>query len=391
MSERIKTYQIESALARPTDTRNVGAPHLASFARRPALSLPKGGRSACAARLSCFLRQRTLAGLLCLFVVALSLASLGSTAAAQTPEDLLATGRVDRALEILNEQIRSSPTAEAYNLLCRADIELSSWDTGIAACEKAVSLAPGNALYHLWLGRIYGEKAERTNFLKATGLAGKVRTEFERSVQLSPNNWEARTDLAEFYLEAPAMFGGGKDKARAQADLLAPLDPAMAHWVLARLAQKNKDDVAAEREYWAAIDASQGGARAWVSLAGFYLHLNRLAEMDRALQTMETRPLDHPAALVDGASILMRTSQDDSLAIHLLRRYISSSSQVEEAPAFKAHYLLGELLEKQGDPAAAEEYRTALAMAHSYRPAQDRLKRLAHSRNSQDELESELH
>jgi len=33
---------------------------------------------------------------------------------------------------------------------------------------------------------------------------------------------------------------------------------------------------------------------------------------------------------------------------------------VEESPVFKANYLLGELLEKQGNrPAAAEEYRAA--------------------------------
>jgi hypothetical protein len=39
--------------------------------------------------------------------------------------------------------------------------------------------------------------------------------------------------------------------------------------------------------------------------------------------------------------------------------------------------MLGELLEKQGDrAAAAEEYRAALAMAHTFRQAQDGLKRV---------------
>jgi len=310
---------------------------------------------------------------------------------AQTPQELLAAGRVDQAIQTLNQQIHTSPNAEAYNLLCRGYFELGAWDAGIPPCEKAVVLAPENGLYHLWLGRIYGEKADHTNFIKAAGFAGKVHTEFERAVELSPNSWEARTDLAEFYVEAPGMFGGGKEKASAQAELLAPLNPAMSHWVLARLAEKNKDDAAAEREYRAAIEASHGGARAWLNLAGFYRHLNRYADMDHALQTMETRPLDHPAALVDGAGILIRTSEDSSLATRLLRRYVSSSSMEEEAPAFKAHYMLGELLEKQGDPAAAEEYRTALAMAHSFRPAQDGLKRIAHSHGSKVELESDLH
>jgi tetratricopeptide (TPR) repeat protein len=292
------------------------------------------------------------------------------------PEGLLAAGRVDQALELLERQVRTSPTAEAYNSLCRAHFELGAWDAGIPACEKAIALAPNNGLYHLWLGRIYGEKADHAGFLSAAGLAKKVRTEFERGVALAPNNWEARTDLAEFYLEAPGMVGGGKDKASAQAELLAPLNPAMAHWVKGRIAEKNKDVAAAEREYRAAIEASHSGARAWLNLAGFYRHVNRIQEMEQALRTLESSPLDHPGALVDGASILIRSGRDYSMAVRLLRRYFSSST-VEEAPVFKAHCLLGEVFEKQGDrTAAAEEYRVALSMAHTYRPAQEGLKRV---------------
>lgn len=310
-------------------------------------------------------------------VVGLLLLAFPLALTAQTPQELLAAGRVDQALQMLEQQIHTAPTAEAYNLLCRAHFELGAWDAGIPACEKATGLAPNSGLYHLWLGRIYGEKADRAGFLKAAGLAGKVRTEFERAVEYSPNSWEARTDLAEFYLEAPGIVGGGKDKALAQAELIAPLNPAMAHWVKARVAEKNKDTTAAEKEYRAAIDASQGGARAWLNLAGFYRHMNRLDEMEQALRTMESRPVDHPAALVDAAGMLLRTGREAPMAIRLLRRYIASSNTEEEAPVFKAHNLLGELLEKQGDrAAAADEYRTALAMAHTFRPALDGLKRV---------------
>jgi tetratricopeptide (TPR) repeat protein len=302
--------------------------------------------------------------------------SFSAILAAQSAQDLLSAGRADQAIQTLEQQIHTAPTAENYNLLCRANFELGAWDAGIPACEKAVALAPDNGLYHLWLGRIYGEKADRSSFLSAAGLAGKVRTEFQHAVELSPDNWEARTDLAEFYLEAPAIVGGGKDKARAQAALLAPLNPAMSHWVIARIAEKNKDNAVAEQEYRAAIDASHGGARAWVNLAGFYRHTNRLDDMQQALRSMESSPLDRPAALVDGAGLLLRSDRDYPMAIRLVRRYIALPNTVEEAPVFKAHVLLGELLEKQGDrPAAAEEYRAALAMAHSYRQAQEGLRR----------------
>lgn len=331
---------------------------------------------------------RLVPGLLTILVLSTVLAAQSPQSSPQTwpqasAQDLVTSGNVDQAMQTLDRQIQTAPTAEAYNLLCRAHFELGEWDAGISGCEKAVGLAPGNGLYHLWLGRIYGEKADHSSFLSAAGLAGKVRTEFEQAVELSPNSWEARTDLAEFYLEAPGIVGGSKDKARSQAEQLAALDPAMSHWVKARIAGREKDDATAEQEYRAAIEASHGGARAWLNLAGFYRHRNRLSDMEQALQMLETRPgdhppdhpPDHPAALADGASMLLRAGLDYPLATRLVRRYLAAST-VEEAPAFKAHCLLGELFEKQGERgAAAEEYRAAIAMAHSYRPALEGLKR----------------
>jgi tetratricopeptide (TPR) repeat protein len=320
-------------------------------------------------------RSKIFAPLARFFLGTLLWVPLLSFALSDSPADLLAAGRVDQALETLQRQIHSTPSGEAYNLLCRAHFELGAWDAGIASCEKAIALEPKNGLYHLWLGRIYGEKAEHAGFLSAAGLAKKVRSEFERAVQLMPDSWEARTDLAEFYLEAPGVVGGGKDKARNEAERLAPLDAGMAHWIKGRIAEKNKDTDAAEQEFHLAVQVTHGGARACLNLAGFYHHMNRLPEMDQALRKLEASPLDHPGALVDGAGILLRSGREYPMAVRLLHRYFSSP--VEEAPAFKAHVMLGEVFEKQGDrSAAAEEYRTAVAMAHTYRPAQEGWKRV---------------
>jgi tetratricopeptide (TPR) repeat protein len=314
-----------------------------------------------------------------LIVVALFVALLSRPAhAAPAAKELLAAGRVDEAITTLQKRIDQSTTdAESYNLLCRAYFMLEDWDRGVAACERARNLDPQKSLYHLWLGRAYGEKADRAGFLSAAGLAKKVRTAFERAVELDPASWEARTDLAEFYLEAPGIVGGGKDKARAQADAIAALNPAMAHWVVARIAEKNKDTASAEREYRAEIAASHSGARAWLDLAIFFRHTNRLDEMEQAIRTLESAPVDRPESFMDGASLLLRTGRDFPLAVRLLRRYLSSP--VEEGPAFKARVLLGQLLEKQGDRnSAAEQYRAALALAHTYARAQEDLKRVEH-------------
>jgi tetratricopeptide (TPR) repeat protein len=295
---------------------------------------------------------------------------------AVTPKELLADGRVDEAIQTLQEQIARTPAdAESHNLLCRASFILEEWDRGIPDCERARNLDPEKSLYELWLGRIYGEKASRTGFLSAAGMAKKVRVAFERAVELDPQSWEARTDLAEFYLEAPGIVGGGKEKARQQADAIMPLNPAMSHWIAARIAEKNKDSATAELEYRAAIAVSHSAVREWVDLAIFLRHAGRIDEMEQALRHLESGPVDRPESLMDGASLLLRTGRDPSLAVSLLRRYLSSP--VEEGPAFIAHDMLGQLLERQGDrEAAAEEYRTALALSHTYARARDDLERV---------------
>jgi Tfp pilus assembly protein PilF len=291
---------------------------------------------------------------------------------------LLAQGRVDDAITNLRGQISSSPNdPEAHNLLCRAYYTLGEWDSGISNCERAVSLEPGNSRYHLWLGRVYGEKADKANFMTAAGLAKKVHTEFETAVQLNPNNVDARTDLAEFYLEAPGIVGGGRDKAEAQAQTLAGIDPAKAHWVNARIDEKKKDLAGAEKEYRAAIESSHGSASAWLHLAQFYKHSGRLDQMDDAIRHVASAPLDQADVLVDAAHLLLDTNRDLPEATKLLRRYVSSASTVEQAPVFKAHYLLGTVLEKQGDKqGAAQEYRTSLTLARSFSVAQEALNRV---------------
>jgi len=312
-------------------------------------------------------------------VLSAVLTALLPAAAIASAKDLLASGQVDKAIPVLEKQISASNTdAESHNLLCRAYFMIGEWDSGIQSCERARDLDPQKSLYHLWLGRIYGEKADRAGVFAAAGLAKKVRSSFERAVELDPKNWEARTDLAEFYFEAPGIVGGSKDKARAQAEALMRLNPGMAHWVLGRIAEKNKDMDAAEHEYRAGIAATQSGIRAYFDYASFLRRANRLDDMVVALRQLESGPIDRPESLMDGASLLLRTEREYALAVRLLRRYFAYGP-VEEGPAFKAHNLLGQLLEKQGDRrAAADEYRAALALFHNYKPAAENLKRVEH-------------
>ncbi len=312
-------------------------------------------------------------------ILILALFSAAALAAAdESAPALLAAGRADDAITTLHSKINAYPNdAEAYNLLCRAHFSMGDWDRGISACEKAVALAPDNSRYHMWLGRIYGEKADGSNFFSAASLAGKVRTEFEAAVRLDPNNVDARSDLGEFYLEAPGIVGGGRDKAEAQAQALAALDPAKADYLKGRIAEKKKDLLTAEKEYRAAIEASHGSALTWFNLALFFRHQQRWNDMEEAIQHAVSAQVDRPEIIMESGEVLLRSGRNVPTAVQYLRRYLALNSKVEEAPAFKAHYLLGTALEKQGDKqGAAQEYRAALSLAKNFSRAQEALDRL---------------
>ena len=313
--------------------------------------------------------------------IILVLTALLTAALAQADESapaLLAAGRADDAILNLRSKIDSSPNdAQAHNLLCRVYFSMGDWDRGISACERAVALERNNSRYHLWLGRVYGEKADAANFLSAASLAGKVRNEFEAAVRLDPNNVEARSDLGEFYLEAPGIVGGGRDKAEAQARALAALDAAKADYLKGRIAEKKKDFATAEKEYRAAIEASHGSALTWFNLALFFRHQQRWNDMEDAINHAVSAQADRPEIIMESGEVLLRSGRNFPAAVQYLRRYLALNSKVEEAPAFKAHYLLGTALEKQGDKqGAAQEYRAALSLAKNFSRAQEALDRL---------------
>lgn len=300
------------------------------------------------------------------------------TQAAASPSEMLAAGRVDDVIASMQAKLEKSPSdAAAHNYLCRAYFSVEDWDNAISACEKAVSLDPGNSNYHLWLGRSYGEKADHVGPFSAASLARKLRKQLETAVQLNPANVDARVDLAEFYTEAPGILGGGDDKVRGQAEALAKLAPAKAHYVLGRLAEKQKDFAIAQKEYEAAIAASNGNAQDWLNLAVFCKHQSRWNDMEQAVQKVATAPAGKSDALLESADMLLRAGRNPALAAQLVRQYLASDSPSERFPFFQAHYVLGKALEKQGNTqGAAREYREALTLASNFPPAREALSRV---------------
>ena len=283
---------------------------------------------------------------------------------------LLQQGRVDEASVALRQTLSAQPgNAQAHQLLCRVYYAQEMADAAVHECELAANGDPANSSTQMWLGRAYGMKASHANAFTAFSFARKVRFAFERAVQLDPENIEAMNDLGEFYVDAPAIAGGGLDKARMLASRMQPRFASQAHRLLALIASADKDTATAESEFTKAALAARTPA-AWIDLGQFYQEQNQPGKSMTALQAGIAADRRKGASLVDAASILTAMDQSPQLAEKLLREYLSSSAKSDDAPAFKVHIQLGNLLALGGDTAGAQrEYAAAASLASSYAPA----------------------
>ena len=289
------------------------------------------------------------------------------------PMELLSLGRMNDAINVLITR----DDAESMHLLSRAYYATERWDDAMKYGERAVALRPDAAHYHLWLAREYGEKAANSNPVMAAAMAHKAKNEFERAVQLDPSSVEARLDLAQYYTEAPAIMGGGLDKAREQATQVARQNAAKAHLILARVAEKEKQLPEAEHQLRLAISEAKDPSEYWLELAEFYRLRGRPDDMQKAVQNAVSQPGIAADTYFDAANELFLGNRDFDGAISYLKKYLASGELVEGAPAFRAHYLLGQVYEKTGQaPAAVSEYQASLALASGFDRARKALSHL---------------
>src|SRR4051794_31945226 len=80
----------------------------------------------------------------------------------------------------------ASPGEQAFNAGKQA-LKDENNEKAAELFEKAVAAEPNNASYHYYLGQAYGSLAQEASLFGKASLAGKTKTEFEKTVQLDPN------------------------------------------------------------------------------------------------------------------------------------------------------------------------------------------------------------
>ncbi len=267
---------------------------------------------------------------------------------------LYQTGEYQKAVDLL-QAAPGGPGGDANLWLGKSYLRLRRWDDAIKAFGLAAKLTPDSGTPHLWLGRAYGEKASRASFLTAFGWARKAVAEFESAVKLSPADLDARFDLLEFYLQAPGIVGGGKDKAQAQAQAIAALSPRLGYTARARICQEDKKWDLGRAELVKATAEFPGDAGAFVDLAEFLIGRRDFAAAETNAARAVELDGDNANALLALAACRVELRQNLPAAEATLRR-LSAGPVNESGPAFEDIYFrLGQALLAQSKRAEARQ------------------------------------
>jgi tetratricopeptide (TPR) repeat protein len=251
----------------------------------------------------------------------------------------------------------------ALHCMGRVYVEMDKAGDAAGWFEKAIKANDKVSVHHLWLGNALGDQAQHANKLKLPFLARRVKSEFEKAVELDPTSIDGRHGMIQFYAQAPGVMGGSLDKAKEQAREIEKLNAMRGHVEMAQLLEnKDKDLVGAEREYTAAMTAAPDTVFGYNNLASFYRRQKKYAE---GIAVYERLLKARPDAVTTHLNIgynLALSGENLDRGEHEIKTWLADPPK--DAPAVNtgfAHYALGMIYERQSKKDAARaEYRSAL-------------------------------
>lgn len=264
---------------------------------------------------------------------------------------------------------QNSRDARAHFYLGRLELIDNNADAAADHLERAVNLADKVADYHYWYGAAVAQQASRASKVKMPFLARRTMGAVERAVAIDANHVDARDLLVDFYSMAPAVMGGGMDKAQAQARALAAIDPMRGHLARGRLAMAAKDGASVEREMNAAIALAPDSLRAYAALAGWFIRLKQWPQAFATLDRYVTRRPDDLHGQYQLGRVAALSGQQLARGEHALRAFIAKLPKSAASPAASMAWLrLGQVLQHQ---ARVAESRTAIEQAIKLDPRND--------------------
>ena len=267
---------------------------------------------------------------------------------------------------------------EAVYHLGRLAKRRGDWTAVAEFYEHCTRLAPTNALYWADLGEAYGKLAGKAGILRQLGLARKCRAALEKAVELEPENLEYRHGLLSYCEKAPAIAGGGRDKALAQAAEIAKRDPYAGALATGSIHARAENWAAAEIAFAGAAKLRPAATEPLAALGLLYAEQKRYADALVQFDQVLARDPDHLASLYQVGRVSALSGLNLAEGEAALRRYLAQPAHPSGQPTnAHAQLRLGDILARRGASAAAcAAYEEALRLEPGLKPAAEALAKL---------------
>jgi tetratricopeptide (TPR) repeat protein len=331
--------------------------------------------------------------------------------AAETADQLIKADHWKRARVLVEATLKQTPS-DAHTLTQMAMIRqrFGDLDGALKAAEQAIALDSKNAAAHLALADVFGDRAEKAGVFQQIGLSRSLRRELEAAIAADPNSVDAHYAMMQFLLKAPGMAGGDKKKAKEEVAIVAKLDPLRGLLAQAEYAQHEKQSdtdglfrqvhEAAAATYdlilphcsyltnqkrWeeaqkCAVDLVKRApdrVNGYSLLAIIQADQRQFKQLDAVIADAEKNVPDNLNPEFQAARILVGSGADDPRAERYLRKYLTQDPEGGSPRLSRAHWRLGQVLERQGrKQEAIVELEDANRMEPDFKPAASDLKRL---------------
>jgi tetratricopeptide (TPR) repeat protein len=272
-------------------------------------------------------------------------------------------------------QTSSKDYAGARYFLGRISFAKNDFEEAAEYFEEAIDANDKVADYYEWHGDALASIAQHANLFRQGILAPKMKSSWERSIELDPRKIEPRVSLIEYYMQAPGFMGGSEEKAEVMAREIMKLDAAKGHKALGSIYSKQDKSALAEAEFKKAAELN----REYVSALGSFYITKKM--FDKAFRLYDDELKNNPDD-VDAKYMIGRISAVSGQRLDAgeaaLREYLKHKPGKDQPSHAYANMRLAQILEKKGDKTMAHtHFVKAVQLDNSLKEANEGVERTA--------------
>jgi tetratricopeptide (TPR) repeat protein len=297
---------------------------------------------------------------------------------------LIDAGHLKRARAIVAVAYDTNPNSpQTLYLLSQVREAFGDLESALKLADRALALDTSKAEYHYQVAVVCGELARKANVLRQLSLARRTQKEAQAAAALNPNHVDTRSLLVTFYMEAPGIAGGDKQKARDMAAELTRIDPVEGALAELEIAQDEHDSAGmnvayqklqsypksyeaemalarhyasdqpqnvelAERYAKVALQIDSTRIDAYGALATLFAQKQRLSALDSLLSEAEKNVPDDLRAFYNAGNELFIKGTELPRAESYLRKYVNQEPEAGAPDSAAGYRLLNLIVAKLG-------------------------------------------